>query len=229
MEPKSTEKLWAMHCNGAYIDDGIGIAAVIESPSGVKTRFAAILEFTEQQVKVTNNVAEYEALLLSLRKMKDLGQPNIIVKSDSKVITDHVEKESEARQPDIIKYLEEVRYTERYFKGYSVQHIPRSENDEVDKLAKAATNKHYLPADVLYEVITTPATRKKFFNHITWEDWIAPLIAFLQGTFEPTSDIEHKRIALRARNYKSYKGDVYKSGVVEPWLKCIPQGWEKKY
>lgn len=81
---------------------------MIISPSGLRTKFAARLEFPKQEFKVTNNVAEYEALLLALRKMKAVGQPNFIVKSDSKVIADHVEKESEARQLEMIKYLDEV-------------------------------------------------------------------------------------------------------------------------
>jgi len=44
--------------------------------------------------------------------MKVLGHPNIIVKSDSKVITDHVEKESEAKKQEMKLYLEAVRSME---------------------------------------------------------------------------------------------------------------------
>jgi ribonuclease HI len=58
-------------------------------------RYANRLNFTKPDPS-TNNNTEYEALLLGLRKMKALGHPNFIVKSDSKVIADHVEKESEA-------------------------------------------------------------------------------------------------------------------------------------
>jgi hypothetical protein len=37
-----------------------------------------------------------------------------------------------------MKYLEKVREMERHFKGYSVQHIPRDDNNEANKLAKVA-------------------------------------------------------------------------------------------
>jgi ribonuclease HI len=70
--------------------------------------------------------------------MKALGQQTFIIRTDSKVIQEHIEKESEARNPVLMKYLEKVREMERHFKGYSVQHIPRDHNNEVDKLAKAA-------------------------------------------------------------------------------------------
>jgi ribonuclease HI len=62
-------------------------------------------------------------LYLALRKMKALGQQTFIIRTDSKVIQEHVEKESEARNPILMKYLEKVREMERHFKGYSVQHI----------------------------------------------------------------------------------------------------------
>jgi ribonuclease HI len=80
---------------------------------------------------------EYEAILLALRKMKALGQQTFVIKKDSKVIQEHIEKESEARNPVLMKYLEKVREMERRFKGYSMQHIPRDNNNEADKLAKA--------------------------------------------------------------------------------------------
>jgi hypothetical protein len=59
--------------------------------------------------------------------MKALGQQTFIIRTDSKVIWEHIEKESEARNPVLMKYLEKVREIERHFKGYSVQHIPRDE------------------------------------------------------------------------------------------------------
>ena len=66
---------------------------------------------------------EYEALLLGLRKMKALGHPNFIIKSDSKVIKDHIEKESEASKPEMMLYLEAVGSMEKHFKGFTVIHM----------------------------------------------------------------------------------------------------------
>ena len=59
----------------------MGISAIIESPSGTKLRDAARLEFSDPD-PYTNNTTEYEALLLGLKKIKALGHPNFIVKSD---------------------------------------------------------------------------------------------------------------------------------------------------
>lgn len=70
-------ELWTIYYDMAYCNDGAAVAAIIISPMGVKTRFTARLEFCK--FKATNNIAEYEALLLALRKMKALGQPNLLL------------------------------------------------------------------------------------------------------------------------------------------------------
>jgi hypothetical protein len=51
--------------------------------------------------------------------MKALGQQTFIIKTYSKVIQEHIEKESEARNPVLMKYLEKVRQMERHFTQFS--------------------------------------------------------------------------------------------------------------
>jgi ribonuclease HI len=84
----------------------------VTAPTGAVIRFAARLDFADD-VPSMNNTTEYKALLLSLRKMKALGQQTFIIKTDSNVIQEHIEKESEARNLVQVKYLEKVRETEK--------------------------------------------------------------------------------------------------------------------
>jgi ribonuclease HI len=65
------------------------------------------LDYSDPSDRCTNNTTEYEALLLGLRKVRVLGASNFLVKCDAEVIKDHVEKESEAREPELVKYLAE--------------------------------------------------------------------------------------------------------------------------
>ena len=157
-----------MHCDGAWCNDGAGIAAIIESPSGAKTRYAARLSFGNLESS-TNNTTEYEALLLGLRKMKALGHQNIIVRTDSKVVRDHIEKDSEARKPELIEYLDAVRAMEKHFKGFDIVHIPRHMNDEANKLAKAASRKEQLPSDAFLKKsqnLRSSRRKKSKFSHL---------------------------------------------------------------
>jgi hypothetical protein len=49
-----------------------------------------------------------------------------------------------------------VRSLERQFKGFTLHHVDRARNEEVDALAKAVTRGETLPSDVFYHVIGTP-------------------------------------------------------------------------
>jgi hypothetical protein len=156
--------------------------------------------------------------------MKALGQQTFIIKTDSKVIQEHIEKESKARNPVLMKYLEKVREMERHFKGYSVQHIPRDDNNEADKLAKAAARNQEMPPDVFFEIIKEPSikeTKPKIVNVVGTPDWRVEIMAYLRGHYEPQDELEEKRLQQRARGYTVVNGELYKSGVTEQWLRCI--------
>ena len=98
------EKPWIIHCDGAWGYAGAGIEAILNSPSGIKLRYAARLEFGKSTDRCTNNIAEYEAVLLGLKKEKALGVQNCIIKTDSKVVAAQHEKEFLAHEPHLEKY-----------------------------------------------------------------------------------------------------------------------------
>jgi ribonuclease HI len=185
---------WIVQCDGAWCYKGVGISAVVTSPAGVVIIYAARLIFANNEHS-KNNTTKYEALLLALRKMKALGQQTFKITTDSKVIQEHIEKESEARNPVLIKYLEKVKEMERHFKGYSVQHIPRDDNNEVDKLAKAAARNQELPPNVFFEIIREPSikeSRPKIANAVETPDWRAEIMAYLRGHYEPQDELQEK-------------------------------------
>jgi ribonuclease HI len=130
--------MWEIRCDEAWGRKGTGIAAIITSPTGVKLRYAARLDYSDPSDRCTNNTTEYETLLLEHRKVRALGASNFLVKCDAKVIKDHVEKESEAKEPELVKYLAEVRKMERHFQGFTIEHLTRKRNVEADELAKKA-------------------------------------------------------------------------------------------
>jgi ribonuclease HI len=112
---KDTEA-WTIFCDGSWGTFGAGAAAVLVAPSKVRTCYAIKLDFS-----CTNNIAEYEALLLGLRKLKTMGIRRVILKTDSQVISSHVDKSSKARDPMLKKYYDAVRRLEASFEGFSVK------------------------------------------------------------------------------------------------------------
>jgi hypothetical protein len=87
-----------------------------------------------------------------------------------------VEKEYMAREPELVNYLALVRAFERRFQGFTLKHIPRSENAEADELAKAAANNLPMPEGTFYQILTSLATETttKAFQTVLLtecEDW----------------------------------------------------------
>ena len=80
------------------------------APSGLNTKYAARLEF-----KATNNIAEYEGLILGLNKAKALRAKRVLAKIDSQVVVGQVKEEYMAREPGLVKYLNTVRELEQRF------------------------------------------------------------------------------------------------------------------
>jgi hypothetical protein len=101
---------WTIFCDGSWGTFGAGAAAVLVAPSKVRTCYAARLDFS-----CTNNIAEYEALLLGIWKLKAMRIRRAILKTDSRVISGHVDKSSKARDPKLEKYLDTVRRLEASF------------------------------------------------------------------------------------------------------------------
>jgi ribonuclease HI len=150
---------WQVYCDGAWGVSGIGAAALLNSPSGIKLKHAARLQFKAEADKSSNNIAEYETVLPGLRKLRSMGVQCCILKTDSKVIASQIEKECIARDETLERCLTTVQRMEKFFKGLTVQYIERANNAEADELAKAAAKKAVLPPDVFFQVIEYPSVK----------------------------------------------------------------------
>jgi ribonuclease HI len=235
-QEESPEKVWTIHCDGAWCHAGAGAAAIITSPTGVKYRYAARLSFALESDRCTYNIAEYEAVILGLRKLRALGVTTCIIRTDSKVVAGQVEKEYLGKDPALMQYFTAVRSLEKQFKGFTLQHVDRSKNEEADVLAKAAAKGEVLPSDVFYHVISTPAVRNPeglqitqdadghcIVNLIMAEDWRALITLYLQGHYHPNNRNEAKRLKHRSQDFALVEGQLYKKGISQPMLKCITE------
>jgi ribonuclease HI len=217
---KDTEA-WIVFCDGSWGNFGAGAAAVLVAPSKVRTCYAARLDFS-----CTNNIAEYEALLLGLRKLKAMGIRRVILKTDSQVISGHVDKSSRARDPKLEKYLDTVRRLEASFEGFSVKNIPRGENEHTNLLAKSAAQGLPLPSEVFFETIKAPSVELMeravlAISLVHSEDWRTEIISFLQGNCLSDDEVYNKRMEARTRPYVIIERELYKHGVCSPLLKCL--------
>jgi ribonuclease HI len=210
-----------VHIDGAWGLIGARIATILTSLSSIKLRYAVRLEF-----QCINNNAEYEAIILALSKLRALLARRTIIKIDCQVIFGHIEKTLKARDIELQKYLLTVCKIEGFFLRITTKPIPRTKNNEVDELAKAVAQGTSLPSDVFYEIISQPSVEVNFkapklINAIHSKDWRAPIMAYLKGYHELETKEEEKRMQQRVRGYKIINGELYKTSVIAPLLKCI--------
>jgi ribonuclease HI len=63
---------------------------ILISPPGIKLRYAVRLQFTKENDKCTNNITEYEVILLGLCRLRVIGVQRCIIRRDSKVIISQI-------------------------------------------------------------------------------------------------------------------------------------------
>jgi ribonuclease HI len=214
-------KLGHCSCDGSWGTFGAGAVAVLVAPSKVRTCYATKLDFS-----CTNNVAEYEALLLGLWKLRAMGIRRAILKTDSQVISGHIDKSIKARDPKLEKYLDTVPRLEASFEGFFGKNIPRGENEHADLLAKSAAQGLPLPSEVFFETIKAPSVELMeravlAISPVHSEDWRTEIISFFQGNCLSNDEVYNKRMEARTRPYIIIEGELHKHGVCSPLLKCL--------
>lgn len=98
--------------------------------------------------KTTNNVAEYEAIIFALKKVKALiGKNNtektdIKINSDSQLIVSQLNGEFKLKEESLWKYFIDVWNLKQDFKKVSFSYIPREKNKIADAILNETLDEH---------------------------------------------------------------------------------------
>lgn len=86
----------------------------------------------------TNNMAEYKALILALRRAGELGVTSLQVYSDSELLVNQINGRYRVRVPHLQELCQEAIRLMRAVGRVNVSHIPRGKNAEADEQANIA-------------------------------------------------------------------------------------------
>ncbi|MGD0396422.1 MAG: ribonuclease HI family protein [Nitrososphaerales archaeon] len=93
--------------------------------------------------EVTNNYAEYTALVEVLKKLKELRtDADIVIRSDSQLLVGQMSKGWGAKGGGYLGKLKEARDLLKEFGSITFEWIPREQNGEADLLSRIAYEKH---------------------------------------------------------------------------------------
>lgn len=97
-EAKAEER-WVMFFNGSSYGSHGGAGIVFETPTQDLLSYTFKLDF-----ECSNNVAEYEALILGLRLAEELDLGAIDIKGDSKLVTSQVTGKFQVKEAHLAPY-----------------------------------------------------------------------------------------------------------------------------
>jgi ribonuclease HI len=133
---------------------GAGTGLLFISPLGKHLRYVMRLHFP-----VSNNVAEYEALVNGLRITIELGVRRLDARGDSQLVIDQVMKNSHCCDPKMEAYCDEVWRLKDKFYELELNHVAQRYNETVDELAKIASRRTTVPPDVFSRDIHQPSVK----------------------------------------------------------------------
>ncbi|XP_025674231.1 uncharacterized protein [Arachis hypogaea] len=214
---------WKLHVDGSSNSTHGGAGIILESQNGITIEHSVRYEFP-----VSNNQAEYEALLAGLTLAREVGAKALEVNTDSQVVSSQINGSYQARDPLLQQYLTKVNKLKEGFESITIQHVPRERNARADLLSKLASTKPGHGNKLLIqEVVRSPSVSTTINTHLTSsnrESWTYPILQYLiDGTLLPDPK-EGKRIKREAANYTIVAGQLYKRGFSQPLLKCIEPG-----
>jgi ribonuclease HI len=108
-------------------------ASVIASPTG-----EILGEHSQLLGTVTNNVAEYRALLLGLERARELGASEVEVVGDSELIAKQVQGLYKVKHEAMKPLHRAALGALEGFESWSIRTVPRAQNARADALVNAA-------------------------------------------------------------------------------------------
>ncbi len=108
-------------------------ASVVSTPSG-----EVLDEASELLGTVTNNVAEYRALLLGLARASAIGASEVEVVNDSELIAKQVQGLYKVKHAAMRPLYSEAMTALRAFASWKIRSVPRAQNAHADALVNAA-------------------------------------------------------------------------------------------
>jgi ribonuclease HI len=128
-------KACKIYFDGSSSKEGSGAGILLISPSEEVIALSYKMEF-----ETTNNIDEYEALVLGLRAAKDMAIDCLTVFGDYELVINQVRNIYQTKQQRLKKYMNEVwDLIDNFFLSFNISFIPREQNHKANYLALAAS------------------------------------------------------------------------------------------
>ncbi|XP_070045717.1 uncharacterized protein [Nicotiana tomentosiformis] len=179
--------------------------------------------------KLTNNEAEYEAMIAGLELAKGLGAEVIQAKCDSLLMVNQVNRTFEVREDQMQRYLDKLQGTLHRFKEWTLQLVPRETNSKVDALANLGSS---IEDDEISSGIVVQLSRlvieegyAKINSTSLTRDWRNKYIKYLKNGKLPSNPRESRTLRTKvAQLTLAGDGTLYRRMFDGPLAICLGTG-----
>jgi ribonuclease HI len=230
--PTERPEHWVMYFDDSLKLEGAGAGVLLISPTGEQLKYVLQIFW-----KVSNNEAEYEALLHGLRLTASLGIKRLLVYDDSAVLINQVNKSWDRNKENMDAYCLEVRKLENKLYGLEFHHVVHDNNVAADILSKLGSTRAQVPAGVFVHELhapsipepaptTTDPTPLPAVQEVTMidVDWRQPFIDYIREQKVPTDKNLAEQLIHRTKSYVLDGDKLYRRGATSRVLmKCVPR------
>jgi ribonuclease HI len=196
---------WALFFDGSSCGKGGGVGILLISPKGEMFEFAIPIQPT-----VTNNQAEYEALLRGLQYLREAKAIAVEIFGDSELVIKQLNGQYKCRNDILRNYYEECKEILKRFQLVILQHIPRENNGEANRLAQSASgyreNQEVFAIDVY-----------AFGSDLEEDDWRKEIADYLE---DPSRKVSRK-LRYKAIKFVLLDGRLYYKSMDGVLLQCL--------
>ncbi|XP_075500042.1 uncharacterized protein LOC142538613 [Primulina tabacum] len=212
------EEIWRIFVDGASNLSGCGVGVLLIPPSGEKIKLALRIDS-----RVTNNDAEYEAVLARLQAAREVGASRVIVYSDSQLVAQQIRGTYEAKNEKMLKYLGLIVARAASLTELSIEQIPREENGEADTLAKlVASMSDISTREVLCFTRLVLSVDEEMLS-TRKNSWTTPLIEYIVHAKFPEDQAQALKIKKQAPMFVFLNDVLYRRSYQGPLLKCLSE------
>ncbi|XP_071687872.1 uncharacterized protein [Rutidosis leptorrhynchoides] len=183
---------WDLFTDGASCAEGAGAGLVLVSPIGEEHTYVLRFNFD-----VTNNEAEYEALLAGLNIARKMNITNL-----------RLLKELDLR-----------------FEHFELAQVPRSQNKKADALSKLAalTHSHFQKQVWVEEFPSKSIDNDLMVASVIEEqpNWMEPILQYIRNDVLPNDKREARLVRERAPMYIIQNDILYRKSYCGPMMRCV--------
>ncbi|XP_070667982.1 uncharacterized protein [Malus domestica] len=217
---------WKLYFDGSHTQKASGAGIVIVNPHRVYHYYSFLLDYEGN----TNNRAEYEALIIGLEILMDLGAAEVEVFGDSELVINQLNCEFKCRHITMAGYyLAATQLLSFWDSEISVNHVPRGSNLAANEMAQLASGvpiqERKYGVDVEIQRRNLPSILEMGFSldimvlETEIEDWRSPIVHHLKNPSSPTS----KKNRQQATKYVLWAKNLLRKTPYGLLLKCLGQ------